>query len=93
MLKKIKGRKYEGITIENMNTQKQFTYNMLILVLPNCYELFDQLFIKLADRKYLIAVERLQNREVNILYEFASKLNEIPAPDRIQAYHYLILKA
>ncbi len=93
LLKKVSSRKHETITREDLNAEKIFTFNELILILPNCYEILDDFFTKLADRKHLIAVERLQNREVNVLFEFASKVNNLSPKNRIQVYHYLIQKA
>lgn len=93
LLKKVSSRKHETITREDINAEKIFTFNELILILPNCYEILDDFFTKFADRKHLIAVERLQNREVNVLFEFASKVNNLSPQNRIQVYHYLIQKA
>lgn len=93
LLKRVRSRKYEAITRDEINTQKLFTYSQLILALSNCYEILDQFLLKLANRTHLIAVEKLQNREVNVLHEFASKVNELPPQDRIKIYHYFILEA
>lgn len=92
-LKNIKARIHIPVSKDAINAQKMFAYPCLLMLLPDCYERMDRFFKRFADRKYLIGVQWLENREVNGVFEFAKGVNELMPQDRIQIYHELLTKS
>lgn len=82
------------ITIGDIKDKKGFSFPKLLVLLPNCYELMDNLFKKYSNRTSLI-IEGKMNvtmnvTQINRVLSFSDKIIKFSREKRIQIYNEII---
>lgn len=91
--KKMKQKGQNSTTLDDVKSQKGFSYPRLLIWFSDPYVKMEKFFEKFSDRNYLIGRERIDYRETNRILVFIAKVNALSIKDRIQVYNEILMKA